>query len=264
MFLYGDLNHDTSTSQNECFTIFSPDITTSFLACKTTSCNLPTTAPLPLFISWSSNIIQNHPTSTTIVIPSSIPFGRFFSTRLAAPLDTSRLHASPPSVVDHRHPHWPRAKTSKASRSKPAIGMINWVANSIDHVIFFEYYWWTRPCRIPLWTLVRFIEYKPYGKTSALPNLFGVYGFCAFFFSTANVVHSSVPSDPFWLHLCCFPRHRKSSCNLRVSTHHESFITRWGKIWLGWTPSHTPCRSTLEISSKKLHVMLFFSCHNML
>lgn len=48
-------------------------------------------------------------------------------------------------------------------------------------LFFFEYYWWTRPCRIPLWTLVRFIEYKPYGKTSALPNLFGVHGFCGFF-----------------------------------------------------------------------------------
>lgn len=84
------------------------------------------------------------------------------------------------------------------------------------------------------------------------------------FFSTANVVHSSVPSDPFWLHLCCFPRDsRKSSCNLKVSTHHESFFTRWGKIWLGWPPSHTPCRSILEISSKK-KTCYFFSCYNML
>ena len=242
---------------------FSPDITTAFLACKTTSCNLPATAPLPLFISWSSKIIQNHPTSTTIVIPSSIPFGRFFSTR-AAPLDTARLHASPPSVVDHRHPHWPRAKTSKESRSKPAIGVINWVAK------------FNRPCFKKKWILLMdktlqdttldsgpVYRIQTLWKASALPNLFGAHGFCGFF-STANVVHSSVPSDPFWLHLCCFPRHRKSSCNLRVSTHHESFITRWGKIWLGWTPSHTPCRSTLEISSKKLHVMLFFSCYNML
>ena len=221
--------------------------------------DLPTTAPLPLFISWSSNIIQNHPTSTTIVIPSSIPFGRFFSTR-AAPLDTARLHASPPSVVDHRHPHWPRDKTSKESRSKPAIGVINWV---------FKF---NRPCYLFFWILLMdktlqdtTLDSGPVYRIQTLSKSIRFAKPFRCFFSTANVVHSSVPSDPFWLHLCCFPRDsRKSSCNLKVSTHHESFFTRWGKIWLGWTPSHTPCRSTLEISSKKLHVMLFFSCYNML
>ena len=70
----------------------------------------PTTAPSPcLFIWWSSNIIHYPPSSSTII---HALWAISFSTRLAAPLDTARLHASPPSTVDHKHPHWPRAKTS--------------------------------------------------------------------------------------------------------------------------------------------------------
>lgn len=85
------------------------------------------------------------------------------------------------------------------------------------------------------------------------------------FFSTANVVHSSVPSDPFWLHLCCFPRRRKSSCNLRVSTHHESFFTRWGKIWLGWPPVTLHAAQHLRFLPKNFMLCYFFHviiCYN--
>lgn len=71
-------------------------------------------------------------------------------------------------------------------------------------------------------------------------------------------------SDPFWLHLCCFPRDsRKSSCNLRVSTHHESFFTRWGKIWLGWPPVTLHAAQYLRFLPK-LHVIFFhvITCYN--
>ncbi len=72
----------------------------------------PTTAPSPCLFIWSSNIIHYPPSSTIIHALWAISF----STRLAAPLDTARLHASPPSTVDHKHPHWPRAKTSVDAR----------------------------------------------------------------------------------------------------------------------------------------------------